>query len=290
MPGHIFARLGLWQEDIQSNLASKAAAEKPGAGTENRLHAMEFLEYAYLQLGQDDEAANIVAEGQTVKASDLEPRYANYYATVENRFRALYAIETHDWMQAAHLEATSSEEETGRWVILLAHAMAAGHLKDRTLAESALRESEEWTKKQIKDKPMPKSGTREAGFLDRIEAWRQFTVGDIDAAVRLLSPIADREAKEGKGEVDLPIRESLAEMLLLSGRPKDALKQYQRSLKTDPNRFNALLGAGRAAEQTGRAALAREYYRQLLSNCSKAQGPAVAELAHPKSFVRNERK
>jgi hypothetical protein len=51
MPSHIFARLGLWQEDIRSNLASKAASENTtGAhiGAENRLHAMEFLEYAYL--------------------------------------------------------------------------------------------------------------------------------------------------------------------------------------------------------------------------------------------------
>ena len=58
MPSHIFARLGLWDDDIRSNLASKAAAENPTAhvGAENRLHAMEFLEYAFLQIGRDDEA------------------------------------------------------------------------------------------------------------------------------------------------------------------------------------------------------------------------------------------
>jgi hypothetical protein len=55
MPGHIFARLGLWDDDIRSNLASKAASENPmvHVGAENRLHAMEFLEYAYLQIGHD---------------------------------------------------------------------------------------------------------------------------------------------------------------------------------------------------------------------------------------------
>lgn len=69
MPSHIFMRLGLWQDDIRSNLASKAASEDPAVhvGAEARLHAMEFLEYAYLQSGQYSQAAAIVAEAKTVK-------------------------------------------------------------------------------------------------------------------------------------------------------------------------------------------------------------------------------
>ena len=285
MPSHIFARLGLWQEDIQSNLASKAAAEQPHAGVENRLHAMEFLEYAYLQLGEDDKAEQIVFEGTTVKLSDLEARYADYYATVENRFRALYLIETKDWLAAARLEPTLSNTESGRWVIFLAHAMAAGHLKDIALADTTLSEAQEWMKKQIHGKPLPKSGSREAGFLDEIEAWKDFADGRVDSAVRLLVPIADREDKEGKGEVDLPVRESLAEMFLLSGKPEKALEHYELSLKTDPNRVSALLGAGSAAEQLGRQQIAREYYRQLLTNCIHAKGPAIVELAHARALL-----
>jgi len=76
MPGHIFARLGLWQDDIRSNLASKAAAERHSSmhtGAENRLNAMEFLEYAYLQIGREDKAKAIVDEAQTIKATDLDP-------------------------------------------------------------------------------------------------------------------------------------------------------------------------------------------------------------------------
>lgn len=285
MPSHIFARLGLWQEDIQSNLASKAASEQPRAGVENRLHAMEFLEYAYLQLGEDDKAEQIVSAGKVVKLSDLEDRYASYYATVENRFRALYFIETQDWPAAARLEPTLSDTDNGRWIIFLAHAMAAGHLKNVPLADTTLREAQEWTKKQNQGKPLPKSGSREAGFLDEIEAWKDFAAGRADSAVQLLIPIADREKREGKGEVDLPIRESLAEMFLLSGKPEKALEEYEISLKTDPNRFNALLGAGRAAEQLGRRQIAHEYYRQLLTNCTHARGPAIVELAHARALL-----
>ncbi|HEY2530027.1 MAG TPA: DUF2268 domain-containing putative Zn-dependent protease [Xanthobacteraceae bacterium] len=285
MPSHIFARLGLWQEDIQSNLASKAAAEQPHAGVENRLHAMEFLEYAYLQLGEDDKAEQIVSAGKAVKLSDLEERYASYYATVENRFRALYLIETKDWLAAARLEPTLSDTESGRWVILLAHAMAAGHLRNVPLADTTFSEAKEWIKKQNQGKPLPKSGSREAGFLDEIEAWKYFADGRADSAVRLLVPIADREDREGKGEVDLPVRESLAEMFLLSGKPEKALEHYELSLKTDPNRFNALLGAGRAAEQVSRPQTAREYYRQLVANCTHAKGPAIIELAHARALL-----
>ena len=55
MPSHIFVRLGLWQEDIQSNLATIAATQQPSAihfGAEHQVHAMDFLEYAYLQIGR----------------------------------------------------------------------------------------------------------------------------------------------------------------------------------------------------------------------------------------------
>jgi tetratricopeptide (TPR) repeat protein len=97
MPSHIFARLGLWPDDIRSNLASKAAAERNDGmhvGAENRLHAMEFLEYAYLQVGQDDEARKILEEAQTVEANDVDPAYPDYWTTVEARLPVLFAIET----------------------------------------------------------------------------------------------------------------------------------------------------------------------------------------------------
>jgi len=112
-----------------------------------------------------------------------------------------------------------------------------------------------------------------------------FARGDLRSAIALLRPIADRQAKSGKEEVELPAREMLADMLLLSGKPGDALDEYQTSLLSDPNRFNALLGAGRAAEQKGQHALAVGYYRTLLANCTEATGWAVKALAHARSVI-----
>jgi hypothetical protein len=285
MPSHIFTRLGLWQEDIDSNLASKAAAEKGSAGAENRLHAMEFLEYAYLQIGHDDEARAIIAEAKTVPQSEVDSRYGGYYAIVQARFPTMFAMETRDWQAAAHAEPIPGDDGWGRGLILLTHAIAAGHLKDRALANATLQASEVFMKQQMKARPLPRSGTPEASFLDEIHAWTNFANRDLKGALRLLRPIADRQDKLGKGEVDLPVREMMAEMLLIDGHAPEALKEYQASLASDPNRFNGLLGAGRAAEALSERDVAANYYRTLLANCTGANGNALVALHHPQTVV-----
>jgi hypothetical protein len=285
MPSHIFTRLGIWQEDIDSNLASKAAAENAHAGAENRLHAMEFLEYAYLQVGRDEEARAIIAEAKTVPQAEVDSRYGNYYATVQARFPTMFAIETRDWQAAAHAELIVGDDGWGRGLALLARAVAAGHLRDRALAKATLQATVVFMKRQMKGRPLPRSGTAEVGFLDEIHAWTEFANRNLQGALLLLRPIADRQDKVGKGEVDLPMREMLAEMLLIDGKAKEALKEYQASLASDPNRFNGLLGAGRAAEGVGQRDVAAGYYRTLLANCAGADGSALAALSHPRTVV-----
>src|SRR6266481_7177540 len=56
MPSHIFTRLGLWQDSITSNQTAREAAHRQG-DTGEELHAMDYLVYAYLQSGRDDDAA-----------------------------------------------------------------------------------------------------------------------------------------------------------------------------------------------------------------------------------------
>ena len=284
MPSHIFTRLGLWQEDIDSNLASKVAAENAHAGAENRLHAMEFLEYAYLQTGNDVKAHAILEEGKAISPAEIDSRYGSYYSVVATRFPTLYAIETQDWATAATVQSLSNEGG-GRALALLAHAMAAGHLKDRALADATLQATKDWLKQELNGKPLPQSGTPEAQFLDEIQAWAAFSNGDMKGAEDLLHPIADREAQVGKGELDLPVREMLADMLRLNGRYHEALAEYQRSLQSDPNRFNALLGAAEAAEKTGEHKVAQRYVRILLANCPVASGAAVQTLDHVKTLL-----
>jgi tetratricopeptide (TPR) repeat protein len=280
MPSHIFARRGLWADDIRSNLASKAAAEDTtGAhiGGENRLHAMEFLEYAYLQSGQYEEARAIATEAQTVKSADVS--YPDYYLTVEARFPALLAIETQDWTLAANLQPVPNAHWFSHAQTLLANAIAAGHQPD----DLPRRKASE-TYDALATKALP-AGTPPAHLRDEIRAWAAFSAGDSKSALDLLRPVAERQATVGKGEVELPAREMLAEMLLLEGNPREALEEYERSLQTDPNRFNGLLGAAKAAEQLGDGRKAAEYYRQVLTNCPSANGAAVSVLAHARAVA-----
>jgi hypothetical protein len=284
MPGHIFARLGLWQDDIRSNLASKSAAENTTGmhvGAQNRLHAMEFLEYAYLQIGHDDEARAIVAEAKTVKQSDIDSPFPIYYSIVAARLPSLFAIETQDWMMAAHLES-ASPDRFSEGLILLAHAIAAGHLRN---PHAGLEAAQAIDALAAKDPPAPADSGPDT-VHDEIHAWANFAQGNLESAIALLRPISERQAKVGKEEVELPAREMLAEMFLLDGKKSEALHEYQASLLSDPNRFNALLGAAHAAERLGQRQLAAGYYRTLLANCAGANGNALAELRHAQAVVR----
>ena len=269
MPSHIFARLGLWSDDIRSNLASKAASERTDVGhigAENRLHAMEFLEYAYLQRDQTTQARAIVAEAQTIKSS--ETAYADYYLSVEARFPALFAIETRDWAMAASLAPVPGAHWYSEGQTLLAHAMAAGHMNDAEAGNAA----EERFKSLLATTPLPALpvGSSSASLRDEIYAWAAFARKDADSALGLLRPVADRQAQTGKGEVELPAREMLAEMLLLQGRASESLAEYQLSLRSDPNRLSAVLGATKAAEAAGQRAVAGKYERQMLKILSDA--------------------
>jgi len=85
--------------------------------------------------------------------------------------------------------------------------------------------------------------------------------------LKLLRAVADRQDAVGKGEVELPAREMVADMLLEMNRPEEALGEYEKALQTDPNRFNGLYGAARAAEIANKPEKASTYYAQLLKNC-----------------------
>ena len=282
MPSHIFMRLGLWQDDIRSNLASKAASEDPAlhVGAEARLHAMEFLEYAYLQSGQIAEAAAIVAEAQTVRESDVDPRFPHYYSIVEALYPVLFAIETQDWVTAAQLKLEGPNWFTQAQA-LLAHAVAAGHLHDAEAGKAA----GEALELSVAPYEKLKAGAPNAGLPDEIRAWARFAQGDLEGAVSLLKPVADRQDKLGEGGIEVPAREMLADMLFLNGQFAQALHEYQGVLASDPNRFNALLAAGRAAEELGERDVAANYYRTLLANCSGANGRALQALRHAQTVV-----
>jgi tetratricopeptide (TPR) repeat protein len=95
------------------------------------------------------------------------------------------------------------------------------------------------------------------------QAWQDFADGKNDEAIRLMRSVADKQDVRGKGEVELPAREMLADMLLAANRPEEALAEYEASMKIDPNRLHALSGAAHAAELAHDEVKTKEYVARL---------------------------
>ena len=75
-----------------------------------------------------------------------------------------------------------------------------------------------------------------------------------------------------------PARELVGEMLLEMNQPGDALKEFEATLKKEPNRFRAMFGAVRSASLAGDRQKARTYYGALLKVCEQADKPGRPEL------------
>jgi len=282
MPSHIFVRLGLWQESISSNIAASASAAK--ATQEHRspphyqFHALDFLNYSYLQSGQESKAREMVKELESVPGADHES-----IAEHQAWFVARNASESHRWKEAAALPIPQvpreSQESTYR-----VRAIAAARLGDAAAARQNLAKfveistEEQRKSSHHKDKAPDKS----VGQME-VEAWVALAEGKADEAVKTLRSASDREESDGVDSLAMPAREMLADMLLELKRPSEALTEYKAALKNSPNRFDALYGAGHAAQLAGDAAAANAYYAKLME--ISAPSADRAELSEARSYL-----
>jgi hypothetical protein len=287
MPSHIFARLGLWQDDIHSNSAAIQAADKMAGmhlhTMHHRMHSMDFLEYAYLQIGDDHNARTQMDHLAALRKQDIENDYRDYYDSMVTSFAARYAIERRQWKEALALQPVAGALPNVQVETWWAHAVAAGHLHDAAAAQDALTRYDELLEK-VKKGPKAYLAQGLKNEHDEVKAWAAFAAGQNDEALRLMRAVADEQDKVGKSESGLPAREMLADMLLEMNRPQDALQEYEISLKTDPNRFNGLYGAAQAAEMTQQKQKASAYFAQLLKNCEGSHSDR-RELEQARSLV-----
>jgi len=287
MPSHIFARLGLWPDDITSNLAALAAADKMAEMKmhvmHHRMHSMDFLEYAYLQIGDDQKAKAEIDALTSIPRDQIEKDYLSYHDEMVANFSARYAIERRQWKEALDLQPAANSLPEIQLETWWAHAVAAGHLHDAAAAKDALSRYEQ-NLDAVKKGPKAYFVDRFKDEHDEVKAWAAYAQGNNDEAVRLLRAVSDHQDKVGKGESELPAREMLADMLLDIKRPKEALAEYEISLKTDPNRFNGLYGAAQASEMSGAKQQASAYYAQLLKNCAGVNSDR-AELVKARNLV-----
>jgi len=271
MPSHIFARVGLWQDDINSNLASVAATRKTAAmhmgGEGHQFHAMDFLFYAYLQSGRESAAKTLMDEVKAMpEMHDMYGIGFDPHLTTEAHFAALYPLEMRDWAAAAALAPvpapSTAEDSAGYW----AKAISAAHLHHPEEVRKDITAIEAIHQKFVSDKKKDFAEATE-NDLKQAQAWLAFAEGKYDDAVKILRPIADKEDALGDEPQGIPTREMIADILLEAKRPQQSLAEYQTDLKFNPNRFNALSGAARAAEAAGQQSEANEYYAILLKTC-----------------------
>jgi tetratricopeptide (TPR) repeat protein len=124
-------------------------------------------------------------------------------------------------------------------------------------------------------------------------AWVLYAEGKHDDALKAMSAAADAEDKTDKHPVTpgvpTPARELYGTMLLERGMAKEALAAFEATLKKEPNRLGATLGAGAAAQKSGDSAKAREHYAAAVALTENAD-PVRPQIAHAREFVaRNMR-
>ncbi len=297
MPSHIFTRLGLWDESIHSNITSISAAQCYAQNMgikghwDEELHGMDYLVYAYLQQGSDDEAKKQLDYLLTI--NEVFPHgFKDLYSIAAIPTR--YAVERKDWVAATQLELNPNFPwENFYWEKANVHfgrLLGAVHTKKPEIARQELQNlSDIYTKLNER-----KEGYKANQVLIQIKAsegWIQFAQGDKRAALQPMIEAADLEDSTEKdpvtpGEV-IPARELLGDMYLEMGEPSKALEAYKLDLKRHPNRFNGLYGAALAAEKLQDNKNAVMYYRKLMS-MTHSQGKKRPQLQAAELFVKNK--
>ncbi len=297
MPGHIFARLGLWSEDIEANSASveasRAAEARHESGWMDQFHSDDFLVYAYLQSGQEAKARAVVEDAnaaiahyQTMPGMAPDHYMAGLFPYYRAKLPIFIDLETRDWTSALAIEPVAGAPPETQTQVYWARAIAAGHLRRPADARQASAGYDALIE-ELRKGPHAyyAEGTGPKIRRGEIAAWSAFADGNTDEALEDMRASADLQDKVGQGEVDIPAREMLADMLLETKRPKEALAEYARALKLSPNRFNGLYDAGQAAEAAGDRTEARRYYTLLLESTRGGAGSTRPEIAHAKAFV-----
>jgi hypothetical protein len=264
MPSHIFTRVGYWQESINSNIASQRVA-KAASDFHDQLHAMDYLVYAYLQLGQDAKAKAVI-DDMTKVAGFTETFLPGPYALAVSPAR--YAIERGDWKAAAELQVRPSPLANVQAITYFARALGEARSGNPEAAKTDIAKLVE-----LRDKLRD---AKDAYWSEQVDiqsqiatAWVLYAEGKYDDALKAMSAAADAEDKTEKHPVTpgvpKPARELYGVMLLERGKASEALVAFEATLKKEPNRLGAYVGAAKAAEKAGDGAKARQYYAKVVA-------------------------
>jgi hypothetical protein len=292
MPSHIFTRLGMWKDSIESNIASAQTAQAwmakthPGATAFDALHAMDYLEYAYLQIGQDAKAHEVVNQVAKVSSFDI-PQFAAGYALAA--IPARYTLERRTWKDAAALTPQPTNFPWAKYphaeaIVHFARAVGGARGGDLELARREVA--------RLAEIQTALKGQKGFDWASQVEiqrlaaaAWLARAEKKDAEALSLMRSAADLEDSTDKHPVTpgsvLPAREQLGDLLAETGQPAVAFAEYESSLRSSPARFNSYDGAAQAAERAGKKQEAKAYRQRLQALCSGSVPVRVGLLMTP---------
>ena len=269
MPSHIYSMVGMWPESIESNLASIKVANEYAAQAKldgvlaGVPHAYDFMQYAYLQLGQDAKAKALIDENAAIKKV---LGVVSAGSTARAAVPARYYLERQDWKGAAQLQPIGTPFPAAEAITHFARALGAARSGDLAAAQADI--------DKLKDLRAGLVKVNQSYWAEQVEvqvlaaqAWASLGSGDAGQALKFMRAAADLEDSSEKHVAMenrlYPMRELLADMLLLQGDAATALREYEASMKQAPNRLRGFYGAARAATAVGDAKKTVEYTRSL---------------------------
>jgi tetratricopeptide (TPR) repeat protein len=248
MPSHIFTRLGLWQDSIDANTAARSAARHAGDVGEE-LHDMDYLAYAYLQLGQDADAAQVVSQLRSMSDFDSTDFKSAYAATA---IPIRYIVERADWSAAT--EITASPEAPPEVAAASYWAQGLGLARTGRSAETRQPvQALERLEQQLHSDHNEYWATQVRVMRREVFAWAAHAQANDNEAAALLRQASDEEDSLEKLPVTpgpiIPAREQLGTLLLEQGHPNLAIAEFKRALAAEPGRRGSITGLELATQR-----------------------------------------
>jgi hypothetical protein len=309
MPSHIFTRLGYWDESAATNERAWETSEASvklarESGTQRDFHTLNYLEYAYLQLGRYRDARRtldiigaqygaLTDKRTAADTPELQSRHVRgrtIYAVpdrvIYGYFDMLtrYVVEAGDWDAAAKIPLLVPSRDFLAAKLQL-EAMAAAAKKDaagaRVAAEKLALLAQEPGQHpfvqqiiMVQAKEAQALAAKAAGTADEVVTKMKEAIAIEDSIDDLSQPPYPI----------LPANELLGTLLMDMNRPADAAERFLQTLERTPGRPKAIYGIARAAEARGDNATARQRYQEFLQIWKDAD-PDRPEVATAKQFL-----
>ncbi|MDC0909939.1 hypothetical protein OAT55_01380 [Flavobacteriaceae bacterium] len=298
MPSHIFTRLGLWNESIKSNIDSAnsavcyAESVNPNANWVSEIHALDYLVYAYLQMGDNVRAQTEMNKMIEIKEVFPSDHFASAYALIAVPSRL--AVENKDWKLATELELpkTNLDWNKAPWPKAMLHFSRALGFTNTGNTSKAQKELDILI--DLRERLNEAKNSYESGQvtiqIESIKGWIEYSKGNTEKAIEYMKLASKLESETTKAAVTpgeiIPAEELLADLYMLTGKHKEALKSYELNLKGRPFRFNGLYGAAKAAQKLDNNELAAYYFEKLIK-VSEDVNSSRPELSEAKYFLAN---